>query len=108
MSSQEDPGVVGHVEVKDDAAAQSNGGSLGVLMDVSMPVVIEIGRTQLTVQQLLNLTPGSVVQLDRSVGEPVDIYVGGRRLASGEVVVVDDHFGVRITHVSPPNGEVSA
>ena len=105
MSSQEQPEPIGHVEVKDDGPTGEAGNSMGVLMDVSMPVVIEIGRTQLTVQQLLQLAPGSVVQLDRAVGDPVDIYVGDRRLASGEVVVVDDHFGVRVTDVVTPNGE---
>jgi flagellar motor switch protein FliN len=71
------------------------------LLDVSMPVVIEIGRTRMTVQEVLALGPGSVVQLDRMVGEPVDVYVGDRRLAAGEVVVVGEHFGVRITSVLP-------
>jgi flagellar motor switch protein FliN/FliY len=78
-------------------------------MDVSMPVVIENGRAQLTVQEVLQLGPGSVIQLDRMVGEPVDIYVSDRRLAQGEVVVVGEHFGVRITRViSTPSGEGTA
>lgn len=67
------------------------------LMDVSMPVVVEIGRSHLTVQEVLQLAPGSVVPLDRAVGEPVDLYVSDRRFAQGEIVVVDDRFAVRIT-----------
>jgi flagellar motor switch protein FliN/FliY len=74
-------------------------GTLDTLLDVSMPVVIEIGRTKLTVEEVLGLAAGSVIQLDRMVGEPVDIYVSDRRLAQGEVVVMGDHFGVRITRV---------
>ena len=66
-----------------------------------MPVVIEMGRTRMTVQEVLALGPGAVVQLDRMVGEPVDVYVGDRRLATGEVVVVGEHFGVRIGAVLP-------
>jgi len=82
---------------------------LDTLLDVSMPVVIEIGRTHMTVQEVLQLGPGSVVALDRLVGEPVDVFVGDRRLALGEVVVVGDHFGVRIARVLPgARGEAPA
>lgn len=73
--------------------------SFDTLLDVSMPVAIEIGRASMTVAEILQLTVGSVVQLDRIVGEPVDIYVSDRRFAQGEVVVVGEHFGVRITRV---------
>jgi flagellar motor switch protein FliN len=69
------------------------------LLDVRMPVVIEIGRAQMTVQDVLQLAPGSVVMLDRAVGEPVDLYVSDRRFAQGEIVVVDDRFGVRVTRL---------
>jgi len=81
--------------------AAGGAATFDTLLDVSMPVVIEIGRTRMTVQDVLALGPGSVVQLDRMVGEPVDVYVGDRRLAAGEVVVVGEHFGVRITTVLP-------
>ena len=73
--------------------------SFDTLLDVSMPVIIEIGRTNLTVQEILSLSIGSVVRLDRLVGDPVDVYVSDRKLAEGEIVVVGDHFGVRITRV---------
>jgi flagellar motor switch protein FliN len=73
--------------------------SFDALLDVSMPVAIEIGRASMTVSEILQLNVGSVVQLDRIVGEPVDIYVSDRRFAQGEVVVVGEHFGVRITRV---------
>jgi flagellar motor switch protein FliN len=79
--------------------APGGGGSLEALLDVSLPVAIEIGRTQMTVQEVLQLAPGSVVEIERAVGEPVDVYVGDRRFAQGEVVVVGDEFGVRITRV---------
>jgi len=69
------------------------------LFDVPMPVVIEIGRARLTVQEILQLQPGSIVELERMVGEPVDLYVSDRRIAQGEIVVVGEHFGVRITRV---------
>jgi flagellar motor switch protein FliN len=82
--------------------------TLDALLDVSMPIVIEIGRAQMTVQEVLQLGAGSVIQLDRIVGEPVDIYVSDRRLAQGEVVVVGEYFGVRITRVLANQGVESA
>ena len=79
------------------------------LLDISMPVAIEIGRATMTVQEILQLGIGSVVQLDRIVGEPVDIYVSDRKFAQGEVVVVGEHFGVRITKLlAGPGGELAA
>ena len=78
------------------------------LLDVSMPVAIEIGRARMTVEEILQLGTGSVIQLDRAVGEPVDIYVSDRKLAQGEVVVVGEHFGVRITRVLAHGQEAAA
>ena len=79
--------------------AGGTGGNLDTLLDVSLPVAIEFGRTHMTVQEVLELGSGSVIQLDRMVGEPIDIYVSDRKLAEGEVVVIGEHFGVRITRV---------
>jgi flagellar motor switch protein FliN len=91
------------------AAARAEGGAtLDALLDVTMPIVIEIGRAQMTVQEVLQLGAGSVIQLDRIVGEPVDIYVSDRRMAQGEVVVVGEYFGVRITRVLANQGLESA
>ena len=76
--------------------------SLSMLLDLTLPVTIELGRTSMTVQEILRLGRGSVIQLDRLAGEPIDIYVGERRFAEGEVVVLGEHFGVRITRVIAP------
>ena len=92
-----------------DLAAGSgrrNGTSLDALLDMSLPVAIEFGRTTMTVQEVLALGPGSVIQLERMVGEPIDIFVSDRKIAEGEVVVIGEHFGVRITRVlSDQDGE---
>ena len=72
---------------------------IGMLLDLTLPISIELGRTTMTVQELLRLGRGSVVQLDRLAGDPIDIYVGDRRFAEGEVVVLGEHFGVRITRI---------
>lgn len=73
--------------------------SFQALREVSMPVIIEIGRTNLTLSEILRLKPGNVVQLDRLVGESVDVLVSDRKIAEGEIVVLGDRFGVRITRV---------
>jgi flagellar motor switch protein FliN/FliY len=82
------PGVVNNAEVP-----------LAMLMDLTLPLSIELGRTRMTVQDILRLGRGSVVQLERLAGEPIDIYVSDRRFAEGEVVVLGEHFGVRITRI---------
>jgi flagellar motor switch protein FliN/FliY len=72
---------------------------LAMLMDLTLPLSIELGRTRMTVQEILRLGRGSVVQLERLAGEPIDLYVADRRFAEGEVVVLGEHFGVRITRI---------
>lgn len=83
---------------------------LSMLLDLNLPVSIELGRTSMTVQEILRLGRGSVIQLERLAGEPIDIYVGERRFAEGEVVVLGEHFGVRITRIvnHHPLSETSA
>ena len=84
-------------------AAAGAAASIDMLYDLSLPVAIEFGRTHMTVQEVLQLGRGSVIQLDRLAGEPTDIFVSDRKLAEGEVVVIGEHFGVRITRlVAPP------
>jgi flagellar motor switch protein FliN/FliY len=72
---------------------------LETLSNVELAVTVELGRTRLLMKDLLSLRPGSVVELDRRVGSPVDIFVNSTLLAHGEVVVVDDELGVRITAI---------
>jgi flagellar motor switch protein FliN len=79
------------------AAARSWG--IDMLRDVEMEVTCELGRTRMTVRQLLALAPGDVVELDRLAGSPADLLVNGTLLARGEVVVVDESFGLRITEI---------
>jgi len=71
--------------------------NLDMLLDVNLKISVELGRAQLKFRDVLNLSTGSVVELGRQMSEPVDILVNGALLATGEVVVVDDHFAVRIT-----------
>jgi flagellar motor switch protein FliN len=76
------------------------GGSMELLYGVNLEVTVEIGRTRLPIRDVLALTPGSIVELDKLAGEKVDVLVNGHLIATGEVVVVDENFGVRITDVS--------
>jgi flagellar motor switch protein FliN/FliY len=69
----------------------------GFLLDVRLTVSVEVGRTQMPVRQVMELGPGSVIELPRSASEPVEIFANGRCIGRGEVVVVGEHFGVRIT-----------
>lgn len=108
MSVQDPSPVVPNIVEFPGADEAAPNYSFDALLDVSMPVTIEIGRASMTVQEILHLGVGSIVQLDRIVGEPVDIYVSDRKFAQGEVVVVGEHFGVRITRVlSGPNAEAA-
>jgi len=71
-----------------------------LLHGVDMEVTVEIGRTRMTVRDLLELTPGAVLELDRAAGSPADLLVNGRLIARGEVVVIDEDFGLRITEIA--------
>jgi flagellar motor switch protein FliN/FliY len=72
---------------------------LDFILDLPLEVSVEIGRTKMLIKDLLKLTQGSIIELERIAGEPVDIYVNGKLMAKGEVVVVNDRFGVRVTEI---------
>jgi flagellar motor switch protein FliN/FliY len=83
-------------------------GSLDLLRHVAMEVTVEIGRTRMTVQELLSLHPGEVVELDRAASAPADLLVNGTLIARGEVVVVDEDFGLRISEIVSDAAELGA
>lgn len=85
------------------AAAAAHRPGLDLLHDVEMEVTAELGRTKMLVKELLSLLPGAVIELDRAAGGPADLLVNGRMIARGEVVVVDENFGIRITEIIPPS-----
>ena len=76
-----------------------DGADLRRLYDVPVELAVEIGRTRMTIGQALDLRPGSVVSLNRLAGEPVDLLINGKPIARGEVVVIDEEFGLRVTDV---------
>jgi flagellar motor switch protein FliN/FliY len=76
--------------------------NLEVILDVPVTLSMEVGRTRIPIRNLLQLNQGSVVELDRAAGEPLDVYVNGTLIAHGEVVVVNEKFGIRLTDVISP------
>ena len=80
-------------------ATSQSSSSMELLKDVPMTVAAELGRTKMLVKEILRLGVGSVIELSRMTGEPVDILVNGKVIARGEVVAIDENFGVRITEV---------
>lgn len=88
-----------------DASSQTSGEenqNLDLLMDVKLQLTVELGRCELPIKKVLELTRGSIVELDKVAGEPVALYANGKHVANGEVVVIEDNFGLRITNISDP------
>jgi flagellar motor switch protein FliN len=73
--------------------------NLPLLLDIPLEVVVELGRTKKKISEVLELTSGSIVELNKMAGEPVDVYVNNKLIARGEVVVIEEHFGVRIKEI---------
>ena len=82
-----------------DAPANPSTQRFELLLDVPLEVTVQLGRTRLTIQDLLALSPGSVIELDKVAGEPLDIVINDRLISRGEAVVVNDKFGIRITDI---------
>jgi flagellar motor switch protein FliN/FliY len=78
------------------------GSSIDLLLDIVLNINVELGRSSLPIKDILALGPGSVVELDKLAGEPVDVFINGTPIARGEVVVVDEKFGVRVTEIVTP------
>ena len=86
---------------------QSGGNSrIDLVADIPVRVTVELGRTRKNISDILNMTPGSVIELDKMAGEPVDVLVNGKLIAKGEVVVIDENFGVRVTEILSSSGRV--
>ncbi len=89
----------------DAAGAPRN---IAILMDVKLPVAIELGRTEMSIREILELGSGSVVELSKLAGEPVDLLVNNKIIARGEVVVVDENFGLRVTSLISPEDRLKS
>jgi flagellar motor switch protein FliN/FliY len=94
-------------DLKDEPARQDNSDiQMDAILDVPVTMAMEIGRTRINIRNLLQLNQGSVVELDRLAGEPMDVLVNGTLVAKGEVVVVNEKFGIRLTDIISPSDRV--
>jgi len=107
-----DPVAVSQVDFGSFGSDQTGGNgeprNINMLMDVELLVMAELGRKTMVVKDILKLGKGSVVELNKAAGEPLDLYVNGTKLAEGEVVVVEDHFGIRITQLATPKDRIKS
>jgi len=114
MAENETPGEAGNDPVVEglEKVADAAGGvidatrpegsttpTLDLIMDVTLQVAVEVGRARMTIQDLLQLGAGSVVELQKLAGEPLDIYINGKPVARGEAVIINEKFGVRLTDI---------
>ena len=83
-------------------ATSQEQGNIGLIMDVYMEMTVELGRTKKPIKEILGMGEGTIIELDKLAGEPVDILVNHKLIAKGEVVVIDENFGVRVTEIVSP------
>jgi len=112
------PAISTNVPSQDLSGVRPSGGGMGgafgstgnkaldLLMDIELPITIELGRTQMSLKRILELGPGAIVEMERFAGEPVDILINGKVVAKGEVVVVDENFGVRLVALVTPEERI--
>jgi len=94
--------IADEVKVGDDALNRLKVQNLDFILDIPLKVSVELGRTQVLIKDLLQLGQGSVLELDKLAGEPLEILVNGKLVAKGEVVVVNEKFGIRLTDIISP------
>ena len=87
--------------------AAGEAGNINLIMDVSMEMTVELGRTKKQIKEILSMGEGTIIELDKLAGEPVDILVNHKAIAKGEVVVIDENFGVRVTEILAPGERLS-
>lgn len=91
---------------RSNAPVSLDGPNLDVILDIPVSISMEVGNTDITIRNLLQLNQGSVIELDRLAGEPLDVLVNGTLIAHGEVVVVNEKFGIRLTDVISPSERI--
>jgi len=107
QAEQQAPAVerAGFEQLHDDGGGNLSP-ELDVILDIPVTVSMEVGNTEITIRNLLQLNQGSVIELDRMAGEPLDVLVNGTLIAHGEVVVVNEKFGIRLTDVVSPSERI--
>jgi len=105
-TSVEDAQQIELDEFSSETSAVNGRPDLDVILDIPVTISMEVGRTSITIRNLLQLNQGSVIELDRLAGEPLDVLVNGTLIAHGEVVVVNEKFGIRMTDVISPSERI--
>tara|TARA_R110002095_G_scaffold191492_1_gene169065 strand:- start:4709 stop:5179 length:471 start_codon:yes stop_codon:yes gene_type:complete len=108
QGDEPDAAAVDLNELVDDSRPMASGDNpdLDVILDIPVSLSMEVGSTEIAIRNLLQLSQGSVIELDRMAGEPLDVRVNGTLIAHGEVVVVNDRFGIRLTDVVSPSERI--
>ena len=107
MTDDEAAQLAAFEQLEDEGEVQADGEvNLDVIVDVPVSLSMEVGRTSISIRNLLQLNQGSVVELERMAGEPLDVLVNGTLIAHGEVVVVNEKFGIRLTDVISPTERI--
>ena len=100
--------VAASLEELGSTVEQVQAGDLSLVLDVPVEAAVEIGRTTMTIRETLAIAPGSIIALNKLAGEPVDLLVNGKRIARGEVVAIDEEFGLRVTEVLSQRADTDA
>ncbi|HET6849724.1 MAG TPA: flagellar motor switch protein FliN [Gaiellales bacterium] len=115
LEIRDEPGEVSYEPLPEAAPAQPaqaapahDAGDLDMVLDVPVELSVEIGRTTMTIRETLEIGPGAIITLNKMTGEPVDLLVNGRRIARGEVVAIDEEFGLRVTQIVSPQHRLDA
>jgi flagellar motor switch protein FliN/FliY len=103
-----DTGEVSYEPLPEAAVQAVGAADLDMVLDVPVELSVEIGRTTMTIRETLEIGPGAIITLDKMTGEPVDLLVNGRRIARGEVVAIDEEFGLRVTQIVSPDQRLDA
>ena len=106
VSAENTPQQMPLDEYAESALGSEDAPDLDVILDIPVKISMEVGRTSITIRNLLQLNQGSVIELDRLAGEPLDVLVNGTLIAHGEVVVVNEKFGIRMTDVISPSERI--
>jgi flagellar motor switch protein FliN len=83
-------------------------GNLKLILDIPVEVKVEVGQSRLTISEVLNLAPGSIIELDRTAGSPADLIVNGTKVGQGDVVIVDESYGIRLTRLVDPQDRINS
>jgi len=100
MANEPAPAPVIESSPSSEKASQHIGGNIDLLLDIELPVVVRMGRTEMPLAEVLKLAPGSLIELDKNADDPIDLIINEKRVAKGEVVIVDGNFALRITEIS--------